>query len=60
MGTGSVFALPLQLESGADLFEVNRALGHAGITTTANVYAHWTTSMAERTAERMSEIHGGA
>jgi integrase len=49
----------LQLEAGADLFEVSRALGHASITTTANVYAHWTSSMAERTAERMSEILGG-
>ena len=49
----------LQLEAGADLFEVSRALGHASITTTANVYAHWTSSMAERSAERMSEILGG-
>jgi hypothetical protein len=30
-----------------------------GITITANVYAHWTISMAERTAEPMSEILGG-
>jgi integrase len=50
----------LQLEAGADLYEVSRALGDASITTTANVYAHWTASMAERTAERMSEILGGA
>jgi integrase len=49
----------LQLEAGADLYEVSRALGHASITTTANVYAHWTGSMAERSAERMSEILGG-
>ena len=46
----------LQLDAGADLFEVSRALGHASIATTANVYAHWTNSMAERTAERMSGI----
>src|SRR6266540_2781952 len=32
----------LQLEAGADLFEVSRALGHTSITTTANVYAHGT------------------
>lgn len=49
----------LQLDAGADLFEVSRALGHASIATTANVYAHWTSSMAERTAERMSEILSG-
>ncbi|MDP9271418.1 MAG: hypothetical protein M3P14_10690 [Chloroflexota bacterium] len=49
----------MQLEAGADLFEVSRALGHASITTTANVYAHWTSSMAQRSAERMSEILGG-
>jgi integrase len=49
----------LQLEAGADLYEVSRALGHASITTTANVYAHWTSSMAEGSAERMSEILGG-
>src|SRR5439155_2204872 len=49
----------LQLEAGADLFEVSRALGHASITTTANVYAQWTAAMAERSAERMSEILGG-
>lgn len=50
----------LQLEAGADLYEVSRALGHASITTTANVHAHWTSAMAERTAERMSEILGSA
>jgi len=49
----------LQLEAGADLYEVSRALGHASIATTANVYAHWTAAMAERSAERMSEILGG-
>jgi integrase len=49
----------LQLEAGADLYEVSRALGHASIATTANVYAHWTAAMAEQSAERMSEILGG-
>jgi site-specific recombinase XerD len=49
----------LQLEAGAELLEVSHALGHAGIGTTADVYAHWTEAMAARTAERMSEILGG-
>jgi integrase len=49
----------LQLEAGADLYEVSRALGHASITTTANVYAHWTAATVERSAERMSQILGG-
>jgi integrase len=48
----------LQLEAGAELLEVSRALGHSDIGTTANVYAHWTEAMAARTAERMSEILG--
>jgi integrase len=48
----------LQLEAGAQLFEVSRALGHASITTTANTYAHFTDSMAERTADRMAAILG--
>lgn len=48
----------LQLEAGAELFEVSRALGHADIATTANVYAHFTSAMAERTAERMAGILG--
>ncbi|MDP9270650.1 MAG: site-specific integrase [Chloroflexota bacterium] len=49
----------LQLEAGADIFEVSRALGHANIGTTSAVYAHWTEAMAARTAERMSGILGG-
>ncbi len=48
----------LQLEAGAELFEVSRALGHADLSTTANVYAHYTDAMATRTAERMSGILG--
>ena len=48
----------LQLEAGAELLEVSRALGHADIGTTANIYAHWTDAMAARTAERMSGIPG--
>ena len=48
-----------RLEAGADIFEVSRALSHASIATIANVYGHWTSTMAERSAEPMSEILGG-
>jgi len=48
----------LQLEAGAELLEVSRALGHSDIGTTANVYAHWTDAMAARTADRMTAILG--
>jgi integrase len=46
----------LQLEAGADVFEVSRALGHASIATTANTYGHFTRTMAERSADRMTAI----
>jgi integrase len=49
----------LQLSSGAELYEVSRAPGHASIGTTANVYAHFTGAMRDRVAERMSEILSG-
>ena len=48
----------LQLEAGADVFEVSRALGHASIATTANTYGHFTRAMAERSADRMTAILG--
>jgi integrase len=48
----------LQLSSGAELYEVSRALGHASIGTTANVYGHFTDTMRERIAERMAGILG--
>jgi integrase len=38
----------LQLEAGADLYGVSRALEH----TTANVYAHWTQAMNQGIADR--------
>lgn len=46
----------LQLEQGADIAEVSRALGHSTITTTADVYGAFTRSMRERTAQRMEVI----
>jgi integrase len=48
----------LQLEAGADLFEISRALGHASITTTANTYGHFTRAMAGRAVDRMAAILG--
>lgn len=47
-----------QLEAGEDLFLVSRALGHADITTTANLYAHLTPAMLRRSADRMDAILG--
>jgi len=38
-----------------DLFEISRALGHADIRTTANVYGHFTEA-TQRTAGRMATI----
>jgi integrase len=37
---------------------VSRILGHAGITTTANVYGHLTDAMLGRAAERTDTILG--
>ena len=48
----------LQLEAGADVFEVSRALGHASIATTANTYGHFTGAMAGRSVDRMTAILG--
>jgi integrase len=42
----------LQLEAGADLYSVSRALGHTGIATTADTYAHWTEAMGRSVADR--------
>jgi integrase len=46
----------LLLEDGEELGVISRTLGHANITTTANVYSHVTPSMQERTAARMDAI----
>jgi integrase len=46
----------LLLEDGEELGVISRTLGHANITTTANIYAHLTPAMLERTAARMDGI----
>jgi integrase len=46
----------LQIESGEELGVVSRILGHSQIATTADVYAHLTPAMLERSANRMDAI----
>ena len=46
----------LLLEAGEDLAVVSRTLGHADLSTTADIYAHLTPAMLERTAARMDAI----
>ena len=46
----------LALESGADLHDVARGLGHTTIRTTADTYAHFTDAMAQRLADRMDTV----
>ena len=46
----------LLLESGADLFEVSRLLGHSSISITADVYGHVTPSMKRGLADRMDAL----
>ena len=48
----------LRLEQGEDLAIVSRILGHASITTTANVYGHLTEAMLGKAAERTDVILG--
>lgn len=48
----------LPIESGEDLAVVSRILGHADFSTTADVYAHLTPAMLDRTAARMDEALG--
>jgi integrase len=48
----------LMLEDGEDLAVVSRSLGHADLSTTADVYAHLTPAMLERAAVRMDRILG--
>jgi integrase len=46
----------LMLEDGEDLAVVSRTLGHSQLATTADVYAHLTPAMLERTALRMDGV----
>jgi integrase len=46
----------LLLERGEELAVVSRLLGHANLSTTADVYAHLTRGMQQRAADRMDEI----
>jgi site-specific recombinase XerD len=46
----------LMIEDGEELAIVSRTLGHADLSTTANVYAHLTPTMLERSAARMDGI----
>jgi integrase len=48
----------LLLEAGEDLAVISRSLGHANFSTTADVYAHLTPAMLERSAARMDAILG--
>jgi integrase len=46
----------LLLEDCEELAVVSRILGHAELSTTADIYAHLTPSMLERSAGRMDSI----
>jgi integrase len=46
----------LMLEAGEELAIVSRTLGHADLSTTADVYAHLTPAMLDRSAARMDGI----
>jgi integrase len=46
------------LENGEDLAVVSRSLGHADLSTTAEVYAHLTPAILQRSADRMDAILG--
>ena len=46
----------LMLEDGEELAVIARTLGHSNISTTADVHAHLTPAMLERSAARMDAI----
>jgi len=49
----------LQLEGGEELANVSKVLGHADLSTTADLYAHLTPAIARRAADRMDGILAG-
>jgi integrase len=53
------FAATAMLEAGADIYTVSRMLGHASITTTANVYGHVTPATLRRSADLMDRALSG-
>lgn len=50
----------LMIEDGEELAIVSRSLGHADLSTTADVYAHLTPTMLSRSAARMDGILGAS
>ena len=46
----------LMIEDGDELAVISKTLGHSNISTTADVYAHLTPAMLERSANRMDGI----
>ena len=48
----------LMLKDGEELAVISRSLGHSNLSTTADVYAHLTPAMLERSAARMDAILG--
>jgi integrase len=48
----------LRLEHGEDLAVVSRILGHASLSTTADIYGHLTDAMLGQAAERTDTILG--
>jgi integrase len=49
----------LQLEAGEELANVSKILGHANLSTTADLYAHLTPATHRRAAGRMDAILAG-
>ena len=48
----------LMLEDGEELTVISRSLGHSNLSSTADVYAHLTPAMLDRSAARMDAILG--
>ena len=44
------------LGKGVDVAVVSKALGHSNVSTTADIYSHWTRPMQERTAAAMESV----